>query len=146
MPPTCLLEGEDAQMRYGSVMRLMSLLVLSTVLLQVAAGVPRRSQTRHSDSGKSIDWSSAMVESTMRRYSTAKDLGSWGYAKSLYLYGQYLVWKRTRDPKQLRYIKDWIDLHVDANGVVTNTNAAGKTSEIAFDNLDSICYRSRLAL
>ena len=54
----------------------MSLLVVSTVLLQIAAGVPRRSQTRHSGSDKSIDWSSAMVESTMRRYSTAKDLGS----------------------------------------------------------------------
>ena len=37
------------------------------------------------------DWSVAMVESTMKRYPTAKDLGSWGYAKSLYLYGQYLV-------------------------------------------------------
>ena len=42
-----------------------------------------------------IDWSKALVESTMRRYPTAKDLGSWGYAKSPYLYGQYLVWRRT---------------------------------------------------
>ena len=77
-------------MRYGTVMKAMSLLLLSTVLLQ-AAGVPARSQPQHSDADKSIDWSSAMVESTMKRYNTAKDLGSWGYAKSLYLYGQYLV-------------------------------------------------------
>jgi unsaturated rhamnogalacturonyl hydrolase len=133
-------------MRFGTVMRLMSLLLLSTVLLQVAAGVPRRYPTRHSDADKSIDWSNAMVESTMKRYSTAKDLGSWGYAKSLYLYGQYLVWKRTRDPKQLQYIKEWIDSHVDANGVVTNTNAEGKTSEIAFDNLDSMLPGNLLLL
>jgi len=127
-------------------MKSMSLLLLSTVLLQVAAGVPRRSQTADSDADRPIDWSNAMVESTMKRYSTAKDLGSWGYAKSLYLYGQYLVWKRTRDPKQLQYIKDWIDSHVDANGVVTNTNAEGKTSEIAFDNLDSMLPGNLLLL
>src|ERR1700704_3478080 len=133
-------------MRYRTAMRLVSLLLLSLVLLQVAAGVPRRSQIRHPDADKSIDWSSAMVESTMRRYSTAEDLGSWGYAKSLYLYGQYLVWKRTQDPKQLQYIKDWIDSHVDANGVVTNTNAEGKTSEITFDNLDSMLPGNLLLL
>jgi unsaturated rhamnogalacturonyl hydrolase len=133
-------------MRYGTVMKPMSLLLLSTVFLQVAAGVPARSPTQHSAADKSIDWSNAMVESTMKRYSTAKDLGSWGYAKSLYLYGQYLVWKRTRDPKQLQYIKDWIDSHVDANGVVTNTNAEGKTSEIAFDNLDSMLPGNLLLL
>ena len=133
-------------MRYGTVMKPMSLLLLSTVLLQVAAGAPARSQRQHSDADKSIDWSNAMVESTMKRYNTAKDLGSWGYAKSLYLYGQYLVWKRTRDPKQLQYIKDWIDSHVDANGVVTNTNAEGKTSEIAFDNLDSMLPGNLLLL
>ena len=50
------------------------------------------------------DWSVAMVESTMKRYPTAKDLGSWGYAKSLYLYGQYLVYKRTRDPRYLKVV------------------------------------------
>src|SRR5215813_11139153 len=55
------------------------------------------------------DWSRAVVESTMKRYPTAKDLGSWGYAKSLYLYGEYLVYKRTGDPRYLKYIKDWID-------------------------------------
>ena len=42
------------------------------------------------------DWSKAMVESTLKRFPTAQDLGSWGYAKSLYLYGSYLVWRRDR--------------------------------------------------
>src|SRR6266542_5570396 len=89
-------------------------------------------------SNEANDWSKAMVESTMKRYPTATDLGSWGYAKSLYLWGQYLVWQRTRDPRYLKYIKEWVDSHVDANGTVTNTSADGKITEIAFDNLDSM--------
>jgi len=87
-----------------------------------------------------------MVESTMKRYPTAKDLGSWGYAKSLYLYGQYLVYKRTHDPRYLKYIKDWVDDHVDANGVVTSANAQGEVSEVKFDNLDSMLPGNLLLL
>ena len=87
-----------------------------------------------------------MVESTMKRYPTAKDLGSWGYAKSLYLYGQYLVFKRTRDPRYLQYIKDWLDFHVDENGVVRNANAQGEVSEIKYDNLDSMLPGNLLLL
>jgi len=92
------------------------------------------------------DWSVAMVESTMKRYPTAKDLGSWGYAKSLYLYGQYLVYKRTRDPRYLKYIKDWVDMHVDEQGVVRSTNAKGEVNEIKFDNLDSMLPGNLLLL
>src|SRR5512145_552049 len=98
------------------------------------------------DSKPSTDWSIEMVESTMKRYPTAKDLGSWGYAKSLYLYGQYLVYKRTHEPRYLQYIKDWIDSHVDVNGVVTNTNAQGLKTEIKFDNLDSMLPGNLLLL
>src|SRR5262245_51410202 len=92
------------------------------------------------------DWSVAMVESTMKRYPTAKDLGSWGYAKSLYLYGQYLVYKRTHDPRYLKYIKDWIDMQVDDQGVVRSTNAQGEVNEIKFDNLDSMLPGNLLLL
>ena len=92
------------------------------------------------------DWSVAMVESTMKRYPTANDLGSWGYAKSLYLYGQYLVYKRTGDPRYLKYIKDWIDARVDENGVVTSPNAQGEMREIKFDNLDSMLPGNLLLL
>jgi len=92
------------------------------------------------------DWSVAMVESTMKRYPTAKDLGSWGYAKSLYLYGQYLVYKRTRDPRHLKYIKDWLDYHVDEQGVVRSANAQGEVREIKFDNLDSMLPGNLLLL
>jgi len=92
------------------------------------------------------DWSVAMVESTMKRYPTAKDLGSWGYAKSLYLYGQYLTYKRTRDPRYLKYIKNWIDMHVDEQGVVRSANAQGEVREIKFDNLDSMLPGNLLLL
>src|SRR5262249_12916418 len=56
------------------------------------------------------------VESTMKRYPDPASLGSWGYAKSLFLFGEYLVWKRTGDNRYLQYIKGWVDSHVDAQG------------------------------
>jgi unsaturated rhamnogalacturonyl hydrolase len=99
--------------------------------------------------GKKTDWSVGMVESTMKRYPTAKDLGSWGYAKSLYLYGQYLVYKRTREPRYLKYIKEWVDDHVDANGIVANAtsvNASSEVREVKFDNLDSMLPGNLLLL
>lgn len=95
---------------------------------------------------KKTDWSVAMVESTMKRYPTAKDLGSWGYAKSLYLYGQYLVYKRTHEPRYLKYIKDWVDMHVDDQGVVRSANAQGEVKEVTFDNLDSMLPGNLLLL
>ena len=114
-------------------MKLIVLIALLTIPFTVSAA------------GKT-DWSVAMVESTMKRYPTAKDLGSWGYAKSLYLYGQYLTYKRTRDPRYLKYIKDWIDLNVDEQGVVRSANAQGEVREIKFDNLDSMLPGNLLLL
>ena len=87
---------------------------------------------------KGTDWSVAMVESTMKRYPTPKDLGPWGYARSLYLYGEYLVYKRTHEPRYLKYIKDWVDYHVGADGIVRSANAQGQVREVTFENLDSM--------
>ena len=97
-------------------------------------------------SPKPTDWSRAMVESTMKRFPTAQDLGSWGYAKSLYLYGQYLVWRRTGDPRYLEYIKGWIDSHIDNEGNVFNTDKEGKRTAITFTNLDSMLPGNLLLL
>ncbi len=94
--------------------------------------------SRISERKPSSDWSRAMVESTMKRYPTAKDLGSWGYAKALYLYGEYLVYQRTHEPRYLQYIKAWVDSHCDANGTLTNTDANGKVTEIRIESLDSM--------
>jgi len=63
-----------------------------------------------------VDWSRAVVDSTMKRYPNPADLGSWGYAKALFLFGEYLVWKRTGDPRYLEYVKGWVDTHVDGQG------------------------------
>ena len=65
-----------------------------------------------------VDWSTALVESTMKRYPTAKSLKGWGYAKSLYLYGVYLVYLRTKDPRYLEHLKSWVDLHIDDKGTI----------------------------
>src|SRR3954470_21897432 len=59
------------------------------------------------------DWSKALVESTLNRNPDATKFGGWGYARSLYLFGQYLVYKRTHDARYLDYIKQWIDVHID---------------------------------
>src|SRR3954467_3039746 len=64
------------------------------------------------------DWSKELVESTIKRYPTSESLKGWGYAKSLYLYGQYLVYLRTRDKRYLDHIQGWVDLHVDEKGTI----------------------------
>src|ERR1700686_782857 len=65
------------------------------------------------------DWSKAVVDSTIKRFPTAESLKGWGYAKSLYLYGEYLVYLRTHDKRYLDHVKAWIDLHVDSQGVIS---------------------------
>src|SRR6476620_9507926 len=64
------------------------------------------------------DWSQDLVDSTIKRYPTAESLKGWGYAKSLYLYGQYLVYLRTKEKSYLDNIQSWIDLHIDEKGTV----------------------------
>jgi unsaturated rhamnogalacturonyl hydrolase len=65
-----------------------------------------------------FDWSQGVIKTTMRGKPTPKDLGNWGYAVSLYLYGQYLFYLRTRDKQYLDYIQGWVDSHVNAEGVI----------------------------
>lgn len=64
------------------------------------------------------DWSVAVVDSTIKRFPTAESLKGWGYAKSLYLYGEYLVYLRTKDKRYLDHIQAWIDMHIDEKGTV----------------------------
>src|SRR5665213_748203 len=64
------------------------------------------------------DWSAGVIATTMHRKPDAKDLGGWGYAVSLYLYGQYLYYKRTGDKQHLAYIQRWVDSHVSDDGVI----------------------------
>jgi unsaturated rhamnogalacturonyl hydrolase len=79
-----------------------------------------------SDQGNATpnDWSRLMVDTTMRRTPDPKNLGGWGYAVSLYLYGQFLVYKRTGEKKYLDYIQGWVDRHVNEEGVIDRSITA----------------------
>ena len=77
--------------------------------------------------GAANDWSVAMVESTMARF-TPSTIGGWSYPVGLYLYGQYLVYQRTHDPAYLGYIKSWVDRFVSSSGKINQS----------FSNLDSM--------
>lgn len=105
------------QIKYRSYRR--GVLVLATLILTqsiVALPISRAEITK--SPAAPTDWSVSMVESTMKRYPTADSLKGWGYAKSLYLYGVYLVYLRTRDKRYLDQVQSWIDLHIDDKGTI----------------------------
>ncbi|TML28965.1 MAG: carbohydrate-binding protein [Actinobacteria bacterium] len=60
------------------------------------------------------DWSLAVVKSTMAGPAPT----SWAYPVALYMYGQYLVFQRTHDPKLLSYIQTWADRFVAPDGTI----------------------------
>ena len=123
-----------------NLFRFRSMIVLLLIALLSPALLPLRTNRvlAETKTKRSVDWSVAIVESTMKRFPTAKDFGNWGYVRALYLYGQYLVYKRTRDPRYFAYIKNWVDQFVDENGIVRSPNSQGVLSEVKFDNLDSM--------
>jgi len=63
-----------------------------------------------------VDWSKAVVESTMKRNPDPPKLGRWQYPQALYLMGQFQLWQRTKDPRYFDYMKSWVDSHVDDSG------------------------------
>jgi len=65
---------------------------------------------------ESFDWSTGVIAGVMHRQSDPAGMGKWGYAISLYLYGQYLVYRRTSQIAYLNYIRGWVDDNVDADG------------------------------
>jgi len=95
--------------KYRIIMTLFMLVVFASNSVQASSLSSAKTES---------DWSKAMVDSTIKRFPTAESLKGWGYAKSLYLYGQYLVYLRTKDKKYLDHIKAWVDLHVDDKGVI----------------------------
>lgn len=96
--------------------RLIATLLAGIMLSQAGSVMAARRSVR--PLSPNTDWSKAVVESTIKRFPAADSLKGWGYAKSLYLYGQYLVYLRTHDKRYLDHIKAWIDLHVDDKGVI----------------------------
>ncbi|MDX2676862.1 glycoside hydrolase family 88/105 protein [Streptomyces sp. NY05-11A] len=63
------------------------------------------------------DWSVAMVDSTTARF-TPSTIGGWSYPVGLYLYGQYLTYRRTHEPRYLSYIRTYVDRFVHADGSI----------------------------
>lgn len=73
------------------------------------------------------DWSVSVVDSTMARYSPST-IGGWSYPVGLYLYGQYLTYRRTHEARYLTYIKSYVDRFVKSDGSIDQS----------FNNLDSM--------
>lgn len=88
-----------------------------TPLPQAPAGRPAAAQ----------DWSVALIDSTMARY-TPSTIGGWSYPVGLYLYGQYLTYQRTHDARYLTYIKSYVDRFVSSDGSIGQS----------FNSLDSM--------
>jgi unsaturated rhamnogalacturonyl hydrolase len=73
---------------------------------------------------ESFDWSKGVIATTMHRKPDPATLGGWGYAISLFLYGTYLVFKRTGGAEYLKYIQGWVDKHVDDAGTIDRAISA----------------------
>ena len=67
---------------------------------------------------ESFDWSKGVVDGAMHRQPDPALLGRWGYAISLALYGQYLLYLRTSDKKYLDYLQGWVDNNLEADGAI----------------------------
>ncbi|MEH0417207.1 glycoside hydrolase family 88/105 protein [Streptomyces sp. B21-083] len=91
-----------------------TLSALPAAVPQPAAAVSARPAPRPATDP---DRSLAVVDSTMARY-TPSTIGGWSYPVGLYLYGQYLVYRRTHDARQLAYIKDYVDRFVKSDGSI----------------------------
>jgi unsaturated rhamnogalacturonyl hydrolase len=86
-------------------------------MTQVAAAVQSADESAPSKPRPlPTDLSKAIVDSTLQRNPDATQFGGWGYARALYLLGQYFVYRRTRDPEYIAYIRAWVDQHIDASG------------------------------
>ncbi|MFI1027012.1 glycoside hydrolase family 105 protein [Streptomyces sp. NPDC020951] len=104
-------------------------------LLTVSAAAPPpvrqqpsvRQQSAVARSDAAVDWSVAMVDSTTARF-TPSTIGGWSYPVGLYLYGQYLTYRRTHEPRYLSYLQAYVDRFVRTDG----------TMDQNFNSLDSM--------
>jgi rhamnogalacturonyl hydrolase YesR/lysophospholipase L1-like esterase len=64
-----------------------------------------------------MEYAQKVIESQMNRTS-AKNLGRWVYITGFYMSAQYRIYKVTGNQAYLQYIKDWIDDHVNEDGVI----------------------------
>src|SRR5881394_890788 len=102
------------------IMRLtIAMATLVCLLMQIAQALPNQNTPPNPrPKTAATDWSVAVVESTIKRNPTGESFKGWGYAKALYLYGQYLVYLRTKDKRYLDHIQSWVDQHIDEQGKI----------------------------
>ncbi len=112
----------------GKIRRIASSVIIGVLAVQIALLSQAQAQATKSGNAApvaqtsappatgNVDWSRAVVDSTMKRNPNPSELGSWAYARALFLIGEYMVWKRTGDPRYFQYVKGWVDAHVDAQG------------------------------
>lgn len=84
--------------------------------LGAAAAADAQSSSEAKTPPTGIEWSQRVVDSTLTRYPSPDNFGSWSYPRGLYLFGQYLVYRRTGNKRYLDYIRQWVDTHIDAQG------------------------------
>ena len=69
------------------------------------------------ESGAARDWSQRLVDSTLIRNPDPVHFHhGWNYSAGLFLFGQYLLYRRTREPRLLNYIAEYVQAHVDEQG------------------------------
>ncbi|MGW2517464.1 glycoside hydrolase family 88/105 protein [Streptomyces sp. NPDC001617] len=114
--------------RLGTALTTLALATATVAVLPAAAPPPTAlaAEAVHHPAA-APDWSVAVVDSTMARY-TPSTIGGWSYPVGLYLYGQYLTYKRTHDPRYLTYIKNYVDRFVKSDGSIDQS----------FNSLDSM--------
>jgi len=93
-------------------------LLAGAPLLVPGAAMWQRALAQPPSATANLDWSKAVIENMMASKPAPATLGGWGYAVSLYLYGQYLFYKRHGDRRYLDYVQGWVDHHVDDSGKI----------------------------
>lgn len=112
----------------------------------LAGGAALNAGTAAAETPGRIDWSVEVVESTMRQY-TPETLGGWGYTRGLYLWGQWLVFQRTKNKKYFDYIKAWVDRFVGPDGKFSRTFThldsmrAGQLLPLLYNATGDVRYR-----
>ncbi|MFI6488485.1 glycoside hydrolase family 105 protein [Streptomyces sp. NPDC050564] len=103
------------------------LMTVSATAPQAAIAGPQQIAAPDRSPVAAPDWSVALIDSTMARYSPST-IGGWSYPVGLYLYGQYLTYRRTHDARYLSYIKSYVDRFVKSDGTIDQS----------FNSLDSM--------
>ncbi|RPF37597.1 glycoside hydrolase family 105 protein [Streptomyces sp. TLI_185] len=113
--------------RLRTALTTLALVTAGLVTLPAATPAPPAAPVSAHLRAAAPDWSVAVVDSTMARY-TPSTIGGWSYPVGLYLYGQYLTYRRTHDARYLTYIKNYVDRFVKRDGSIDQS----------FNSLDSM--------